>query len=379
MSDLSPASGPVCVTGATGYISSYVVKMLLERGYTVRGTTRSSTPEKVQHLTSLPGASERLTLFEADLLAEGSFEEAIRGCVGVYHMASPFFLAGQTEEALVPPALDGTRNVLGSCLKLGVKKVVLTSSTAAVYVKYGDCTPETVYTEDDWSNEEGMRSHGFWYALSKQLAEQAAWKMVKGTPMKLATMNPCLVVGPMLQPSLNTSCAAVLAYMTGSKTEVEATPKAIVDVRDVALAHILGMESGTYEGRTLLIGASFPWGDAQPWLAEAVPACAPNFPIAKQDPASLPAPANWAMASPGTHTLYDCSKAEALGVKFTSAEDSIKATAVDLAKWGHFEAAEAAMPAEGGKPRLDDHREVKVGEAKGCLAKLIVSHNDAVK
>ena len=91
-------------------------------------------------------------------------------------------------------------------------------------------------------------------------------------------------------------------------------------------------------GRTLLIGASFPWGDAQPWLAEAVPACAPNFPTAKQDPASLPAPANWAMASPGTHTLYDCSKAEALGVAFTSAEDSIKATAVDLAKWGHFKA-----------------------------------------
>jgi len=254
----------------------------------------------------------------------------------VHHMASPFFLAGQTEEALVPPAVQGTENVMGSCLKHGVQKVVLTSSTAAVYVKYGTCPPSHVYTEDDWSNEEGMRSHGFWYALSKQLAEKKAWEMVEGTSLKLATMNPCLVVGPMLQPTLNTSCAAVLAYMDGSRTEVEATPKAIVDVRDVAMAHVLGMEKGSYEGRTLLIGASFPWAEAQPWLTEAVPECSAGFPTALQDLASLPPPEDWAMAQPGKHTLYDCSKVEKLGLVFTNAEDSIKTTARDLKKWGHF-------------------------------------------
>jgi len=252
-------------------------------------------------------------------------------------MASPFFIEGSTEENLIPPALEGTENVLNTCLKHHVKKVVLTSSTACVYVQYGKYPPEHVYTEEDWSCVEGIRSHSFWYALSKTLAEQKAWEMVKDTPMKLATMNPCLVIGPMLQPTLNTSCAAVLGYMNGSRAEIEATPKAIVDVRDVALAHIRGMEKGSYEGRTLLVGASFPWGDAQPWLADAVPECAENFPSVLQDPASLPPPEDWAMASPGKHTLYACSKAEKeLGLVFTSAEDSIKTTAQDLKKWGHF-------------------------------------------
>jgi len=307
----------------------------------VHGTTRSTDPEKVAHLTSLPGAAERLTLFEADLLEDGAFEEAITGCVGVYHMASPFFLAGQTEEALVPPALEGTKNVLTTCLKQNVKRAVLTSSTMAVYVKYGASPPEHVYTEEDWSSEEGIRAHGFWYALSKQLAEQKAWEMVRGTSLRLAVMNPCLVVGPMLQPTLNTSCAAVLAYMNGGRQDVEATPKAIVDVRDVALAHVLGMERASYEGRTLLIGASLPWGDAEPWLAEAVPGCAANFPGARQDPAALPPPEHWPVAWPGRHTLFDCSKAEKeLGISFRSAEDSIKATAVDLRRWGHFKEAE---------------------------------------
>jgi nucleoside-diphosphate-sugar epimerase len=295
MEDLSPSSGTFCVTGATGYISSYVVKLLLERGYTVRGTTRSTAPEKVAHLTTLPGAAERLKLFEADLLNEGAYDAAITGCIGVFHMASPFFLAGQTEEALIPPAVEGTKNVISSCIKLGVKKVVLTSSTAAVYVQYGAKPPEYVYTEADWSNEEAMRSHSFWYALSKQLAEKVAWSAVEGTDVSLVTMNPCLVVGPMLQPGLNTSCAAVLAYMNGSKKEVEASPKAIVDVRDVALAHVLGMEKGDYEGRTLLIGASFPWGDAKEWLADAVPECATGFPTAQEDRSTLPPPSEWAM------------------------------------------------------------------------------------
>jgi cinnamoyl-CoA reductase len=295
MEDLSPSSGTFCVTGATGYISSYVVKLLLQRGYSVHGTTRSTAPEKVEHLTSLPGAAERLKLFEADLLNEGAYDAAITGCVGVFHMASPFFLAGQTEEALIPPAVDGTKNVVASCIKLGVKKVVLTSSTAAVYVQYGAKPAEYVYTEDDWSNEEAIRAHNFWYALSKQLAEKAAWNAVEGTNLSLVTMNPCLVVGPMLQPGLNTSCTAVLAYMNGSKKEVEASPKAIVDVRDVALAHVLGMEKGDYEGRTLLVGASFPWGDAKPWLADVVPECATGFPTAQEDRSSLPPPSDWAM------------------------------------------------------------------------------------
>jgi nucleoside-diphosphate-sugar epimerase len=338
MATSTPEAGPVCVTGATGYIASYVVKLLLERGYTVRGTTRSAAPEKVAHLTSLPGAAERLTLLEADLLTPGAFDEAVAGCVGVYHMASPFFLEGQSEALMIPPAVDGTKNVLGSCTRHAVRKVVLTSSTAAIYVQFGAKPKAHVYSEADWSHDERMRAHNAWYCISKTEAEKAATAQLAEAGIPLAVMNPCLVIGPMLQPTLNTSCAAVLSYMSGKRTQVEATPKAIVDVRDVALAHVLGMETEGYVGRTMLVGASFPWADAQPWLAAAVPECAGAFPAKQQDPASLPAPEHWAMAVPGEHVKYDCSKAEALGVVWTSAEDSITATALDLKRHAHYSA-----------------------------------------
>ena len=125
----------VCVTGASGFVASHCVQQLLEAGYTVHGTVRSLTnPDKVRHLTSLFGASERLKLFEADLLKEGSFDEAVAGCEAVLHTASPFTSdKTMTEDDFCKPAIQGTLNVLGSLKRNGVKICVITSSTAAVY------------------------------------------------------------------------------------------------------------------------------------------------------------------------------------------------------------------------------------------------------
>ncbi|KAF0709799.1 hypothetical protein As57867_005740, partial [Aphanomyces stellatus] len=139
----SPASTVVCVTGGSGFVGSYVVKTLLERGYTVHATARDVTnPAKVAHLTALPGAQDRLHLFQADLLRDGSFDDAIQGCSVVLHTASPFFSANTTRDNLIEPAVQGTLTVLRSCARTpSVRRVVLTSSTAAISIDMGTLPP----------------------------------------------------------------------------------------------------------------------------------------------------------------------------------------------------------------------------------------------
>jgi cinnamoyl-CoA reductase len=247
-SSTAPATAaPVLVTGGSGFLGSWCIKTLLDRGYAVHTTVRSL--DKAKFLLSIPGHedSAKLKIFPGvDLLESGSFEAAMAGCEVVLHTASPFFFANGTEEKLVVPAVEGTKNVLTTCNKLGVKKVVLTSSTAAIYVHHGTFPADHTYTSADWSPEDVMRANVNWYALSKTKAERLAWEMSKeaGCSFKLATMNPTLIFGPQLphQPHLNTSSAAVVNYMDGSMTELDNACKTLVDVRDVALAHVLAFE-----------------------------------------------------------------------------------------------------------------------------------------
>ncbi|KAF6140737.1 hypothetical protein GIB67_035164, partial [Kingdonia uniflora] len=150
----------VCVTGASGYVASWLVKFLLERGYTVKASVRDpNDPKKTVHLRSLPGASERLQLFKADLLEEGSFDSIVDGCEGVFHTASPFFHAVTDPQAqLIDPAVKGTLNVLGSCAKTpSVKRVIVTSSVAAVIYNGRPRTPEVVVDETWFSDAELCR------------------------------------------------------------------------------------------------------------------------------------------------------------------------------------------------------------------------------
>jgi cinnamoyl-CoA reductase len=118
---MSNTDKSVLVTGGTGFLGGWCVSLLLDRGYTVHATCRSL--DKAQYLLTLPGANERLKLFaNVDLLVDGAFEEAMTGCESVLHTASPFYMSDD-EEALMKPAVDGTKNVLNTCAKLGVKKV----------------------------------------------------------------------------------------------------------------------------------------------------------------------------------------------------------------------------------------------------------------
>ncbi|KAG9407331.1 hypothetical protein AC1031_002059 [Aphanomyces cochlioides] len=316
----------VCVTGGSGFLGSYCVKLLLERGYRVHTTVRDPANEKkVAHLKALPGANERLTLFKADLLEEGAFDAAIKNCSVVLHTASPFFLKNQTREALVEPAVQGTLNVLRSAARNpNIRRVVLTSSTVSVYIHLGTKSPDHVFTEEDWSHQELMEKNNMWYGVSKTVAERTAWEFVenlKEPHFDLVTMCPTWILGPMLQPELNESSQKIYDYLVGNTTEIARAVKTVVDVRDVALAHIVAFENPQASGRYLLVGAS----PTEEEIAAATKAAAPNAPVTTK------------LATEGEIVPLHCSCAKAereLGIRFYSLNEMVSATANSLTQHG---------------------------------------------
>mmetsp|Transcript_42258 Transcript_42258/g.122146 ORF Transcript_42258/g.122146 Transcript_42258/m.122146 type:complete len:350 (-) Transcript_42258:65-1114(-) len=320
------AGGLVCVTGGSGFLGSWCVKLLLDEGYRVRATTRDAG--KAEYLKKLPGAAERLQIFGGvDLLQPGSFDEAISGCPAVLHTASPFYMQDGSEEKLVTPAVEGTRNVLDACRRLGVRRVALTSSTAAIYVNYGTLPAEHVYTEEDWSPEDLLRERKNWYCLSKLLAERLAWEMSRepGCPYELAVLHPTLIWGPMLpgQPHLNTSANALAGYMDGTAKEIENGCKTVVDVRDVARAHLEAVRrEGAGGKRFLLVAGSPHFKEVAEYIRDALPAdLQKNVPTQVSDklgPTVMGAP-------PPNPVLYSTAAAEGvLGVTFVTVQEQVK-------------------------------------------------------
>ncbi|KAL5054901.1 hypothetical protein RYX36_035583 [Vicia faba] len=248
MNGSSAAGKVVCVTGASGYIASWLVKFLLQRGYTVRATVRNiDNPNKVDHLLKLDGAKERLQLFKADLLEEGSFDSAIQGCHGVFHTASPVqFVVDDPQTQLIVPAVKGTLNVLKSCAKsASVKRVVLTSSIATALYNGKPRTPEVVVDETWFSNPEFLFEN-------KTSAEEAANKFLTENKIDYVVMNPAVAIGPLLQPELNDSSTLILNLINGSETFMNAA-FGWINVKDVANAHILAYEDASANGRYCLV------------------------------------------------------------------------------------------------------------------------------
>lgn len=264
---LSGAGQTVCVTGAGGFIASWIVKMLLEKGYTVRGTVRNPDDAKNAHLMELDGAQERLTLLKADLLDFESLKAAINGCDGVFHTASP---VTDNPEEMVEPAVVGTKNVITAAAEAKVRRVVFTSSIGAVYMD-PDRSPDAVVDESCWSNLEFCKNTKNWYCYGKAVAEGAAWDVAKEKGVELVVVNPVLVLGPLLQPTPNASIVHVLKYLNGSaKTYANAT-QAYVHVKDVALAHILLFETPSASGRYLCAESVLHRGDLVDILAKHFP------------------------------------------------------------------------------------------------------------
>jgi nucleoside-diphosphate-sugar epimerase len=237
----------VLVTGASGFVGSWCVHELLQKGYTVRGTVRDPDDvKKTKFLRALPGAAERLELVKLNLLGPISeFESAAKGCNFIMHTASPFPIsAPKNADELVIPAMEGTLKMLQASKAVGIDtRVVITSSVAAVSAGHSKKDGEQ-YTEDDWSVE-NLEEIGA-YQLSKTKAERAAWKFMEEEKpeFSLCTVNPCLVMGPCLNSELGTSQEILKRILN---KELPACPKLsfqLVDVRDVAKCHVLAMETG---------------------------------------------------------------------------------------------------------------------------------------
>ncbi|KAM0918968.1 hypothetical protein ACQ4PT_008406 [Festuca glaucescens] len=241
----------VCVTGAGGFVASWLVKRLLSTGdYTVHGTVRDPSDPKNGHLTALDVAGERLRLFKADVLDYASVAHAVAGCDGVFHVASPV-PAAQTqnpEVEVLAPAVTGTQNVLKACHEAKVCRVVVVSSAAAVIMN-PNFPKDAVLDEDAWSDEDYCRSTGMWYWLSKTLAEREALAYSEKTGLDVVTVCPPLVLGPLLQPVVNTSSLVLINLLKGDGDTVEDRAKNVVDARDLADALVLVYESSGASGR----------------------------------------------------------------------------------------------------------------------------------
>ncbi|OQU76721.1 hypothetical protein SORBI_3010G195450 [Sorghum bicolor] len=195
----------VCVTGAGGFVASWLVQRLLSRGdYLVRGTVDDPSDPKNAHLMALDGAAERLRLFKADLLDRASVAAAVAGCDGVFHVASPVPAVEPTnpDVDILAPAVTGTQNVLEGSHAANVRRVVVVSSVAAVLAN--PSVPDgAIVDEDCWSDEDYCRATKNWYCVSKTLAEREALAYSERTGMDVVTVCPPWVLGPLLQPTVN--------------------------------------------------------------------------------------------------------------------------------------------------------------------------------
>lgn len=250
----------VMVTGGTGYLGGWVVKGLLEKGYSVKVPVRDKGKEsKYNFLKDIDKSSRgSLEIFEANLLDEGAFDEAAKGCDAIIHMASPFTLRiKDPQKELIDPALKGTRNVLNAASRSGtVTRVVLTSSVAAVHGDSIDMMEQGLseFTEKQFNETSSLKHQP--YSYSKVIAEKEAWKMAEEQDKwKLVVINPSFVMGPSLTKNSNSESLNFMKDMLSGKYKM-GVPElrfGFVDVRDVADAHILALENEKAGGRHILV------------------------------------------------------------------------------------------------------------------------------
>ncbi len=277
-------SVPVLVTGATGYVAGWIVKKLLQAGVTVHAAVRDPTnTAKVQHLLDMPKTSPaQLKLFKSDLLVEGSYKEAMQGCEIVFHTASPFILKyDDPQKDFVDPAVNGTTNILKEALRTpSVTRIVLTSSCAAVYGGIEDVAnaPGGVLTETCWNERSSLTDQPYFY--SKVLAERTAWGIALNQKQwRLVVINPALVLGPSTSAAMTSGSFDYISMLGNGDFKdgiKEDFSKGVVDVRDVAEAHIAGAYVEDAEGRFLNVAGSGTFSGIADILRES---CGKGYPL----------------------------------------------------------------------------------------------------
>ncbi|KAL9246091.1 hypothetical protein vseg_019670 [Gypsophila vaccaria] len=314
----------LCITGANGFIGTWLVKTLLDhptyKSHTLHCTILPSSPSS--HLLSL---SPTVSVFEADILDYDALSSAIKGCVGVFHVASPCTLEDPDDPVseVVDPAVKGTRNVLEACRVHGVKRVVITSSISALVPNPGwECG--RVFDEGSWTDVDYCVFRQKWYPVSKTLAEKAAWEFSEKHGLDVVTINPATCLGPLLQPGLNASCAVLQQLLQGSTDTQEYHWLGAVHVKDVARAQILLLETPSASGRYLCSNGIYQFGDFAAKVAELFP----EYPVHRFSGETQPG-------------LVPCKEAAKklidLGLEFTPFEEAIKETVESLKAKGFLD------------------------------------------
>lgn len=253
-------TGTVLITGVSGFIARHCVVEMLNAGYAVRGTLRSlQRADEVRESLARHVDVTRLEFAEADLGTDRGWDEAMAGCHGVLHLASPFpARLPRDEQELIRPAVDGTLRVLRGAVRAGVSRFVQTSSMVAVM--YGhDRERTTPFTGADWTRVESPDVTS--YAKSKMLAERAAREfMERERPsMHYSSVNPGVVFGPVLDRDIGTSAEIVQAFLGGKYPGAPRLTIPVVDVRDVARMHRLALETSSPSGGRYLAVADCLW------------------------------------------------------------------------------------------------------------------------
>jgi dihydroflavonol-4-reductase len=253
--------GLVLVTGGSGYVAGYCIAELLNNGWSVRTTVRSVAKAKavrasIGHIAS--NASE-IEFVEADLSSDAGWDTAAIGAQYAVHVASPLPVTDpKNDDELVRPARDGTLRVLKAARDAGVKRVVMTSSISAII--YGRGVREKPFTEEDWTDETNHRDTSP-YDRAKTIAERAAWAWLskQGRGLELVTVNPSLVLGPVLGPDYSASIEAIKKLLDGSIPALPRFGFNVVDVRDIARLHVLAMTTPQAAGQRFIGSGDFYW------------------------------------------------------------------------------------------------------------------------
>ena len=253
--------GLVLVTGGSGYIAEYCIAQLLNEGWRARTTIRNlRAAEEVRATIGKITANARAIEFKAaDLNSDVGWADAIAGADYVLHVASPVpTVDPKSDDELVRPARDGTLRVLKAARDAGVKRVVMTSSTSAIM--FGRGVREKPFTEADWTDETN-RDDTSPYDRAKTIAERAAWAWHKaeGGELELVTVNPALVLGPVLGSDFSASIEVVKKLLDGSIPALPHFGFNVVDVRDIAALHLLAMTTPSAAGQRFIGSCDFYW------------------------------------------------------------------------------------------------------------------------
>ncbi|KAJ7942482.1 Cinnamoyl-CoA reductase family protein [Quillaja saponaria] len=313
----------VCVTGANGFIGSWVVRTLLDNPrYTFIHTAIFPGSDPTHLFTLHPEARARIKVFEANVLDSDAVCRAVDGCNGVFHVASPCSLEDPVDpqKELVLPAVQGTLNVLEAAKRFKVRRVVLTSSISAL-VPNPTWPTNKPFDESSWTDLDYCKARQKWYPVSKTLAEKAAWEFAEKNGVDMVTILPATCLGRMFQPGLNASCAVLLQLLQGSPDTQEYHWLGAVHIEDVAKAQILLFQMPSASGRYLCTNGIYQFAD----FAKRVSKLYPEFPIPRFPDETQPG----LMACKGaSKRLLN------LGLVFTPVEDAVRDTMESLTAKG---------------------------------------------